>query len=157
MYDSGNLVKSPIRWALLTCPLSRWTNRGSEAESNWTKILQLVAESGFLKPFVTVKDRIYSRSSPNHLVTWGWSQVQGQVQKKKDPAPQAICPIFPSPSNSAANPRLYVPRKISRWPPLPCQLQYFHKWALVSKRARFTFPPLCVYSIMFSSLQLRGL
>ena len=147
MYDSGNLVKSPVRRALSTCPLSRWTNRGSETESNWTKILQLVAESGFLKPFVTVKDRILSRSS-------SWSSCYLRLKSGPRPSPEkegssslSCLPHLLLSLQLCCRSKTLCPEKNLKVTPLPSQLQYFHKWALVSKRARFIFPPVCVCSV----------
>lgn len=115
------IPEKSYKMSLINMPTFQMNKQRPEAESNWTKILQLVAESGFLKPSL-LQWKTESTVEVPPIILLPEVVVHGQVQKKKDPAPQAICPIFPSPSNSAANPRLYVLRKSQGNPPVPASV-----------------------------------
>ena len=104
-------------------------------------------KSGFLKPFVTVKDRILSRSS-------SWSSCYLRLKSGPRPSPEkegssslSRLPHLLLSLQLCCRSKTLCPEKNLKVTPLPSQLQYFHKWALVSKRARFIFPPVCVCSV----------
>lgn len=79
----------------------------------------------FLSPFVTVRGRIYNRSSSclSHLVTWGWSQVPGQDPEKEgkgEVQPPELMPLVLHPLQlhcCQSDSRFYVPRETSKFHP----------------------------------------